>query len=272
MFATINSRITALLLSFAFLLGSGALASQVFLKQQSDDALLVNLAGRQRMLTQKMTKESAQLLNAAHDGDANEIQAQKDQLQQTMRVFEATLFALKDGGPAPVNMEMTRVRVSPPPATPEIAKQLDAVAARWAPFKQKLEAVIHSGGTDTVSARAVAGSNLELMGQMNTAVELMQASSEQKVDMLRFVQLGALIAGIALTVLGVWMSSAKISKPLVALAKAARTMSTGDLNVEFRTDGASEVKELGASFDRMRASLIAMGNASAGGAAFDDDL
>ena len=82
----------------------------------------------------------------------------------------------------------------------------------------------------------------------------------------------ALIAGVALAISGVWMARAKISKPLVDLAKAARTMSTGDLNVDFQSDGTIEVKELGASFDRMRASLIAMGNGAAGGSALDDDL
>src|SRR5436305_7017171 len=109
MFSTISSRIIALLTAFALLLGAGALASRVVLQQQADDGLLVNLAGRQRMLTQKMTKESAQLVNAAHDHDDALVATLREQLQGTMRVFETTLLALKDGGPAPLNLEMTRM-------------------------------------------------------------------------------------------------------------------------------------------------------------------
>jgi len=272
MFSTISSRVTAMLVAFTVLLGGLTLASQLFLRQQADDALLLNLAGRQRMLSQKMTKESAQLVNAAHDGDANEVQAEREQLQSTMRVFESTLFALRDGGPAPVNMEMTRMRQSPVPASAEIAKQLETVSNLWTPFKQNLNNVVHSNGTNMAAERAIASSNLQLLSEMNKAVEMMQSSSEQKVDVLRLVQLIALIAGVALAISGVWMARAKISKPLVDLAKAARTMSTGDLNVDFQSDGTIEVKELGASFDRMRASLIAMGNGAAGGSALDDDL
>ncbi|HTU62541.1 MAG TPA: type IV pili methyl-accepting chemotaxis transducer N-terminal domain-containing protein, partial [Polyangiales bacterium] len=108
MLSTISSRILAILTAFAILLGAGAGASHLVLKRQSDDALVVNLAGRERMLTQKMTKEGAQLVNAAHEGNQALVATQRDQLQNTMRVFEMTLLALKDGGPAPINLEMTR--------------------------------------------------------------------------------------------------------------------------------------------------------------------
>ena len=62
---------------------------------------------------------------------------------------------------------------------------------------------------------------------------------------------------------------------LAALPLAAHvvSMSTGDLNVDLKVVGAREVEELGASFDRMRASMIAvMGGGLANAAAGDDDL
>ena len=62
--------------------------------------------------------------------------------------------------------------------------------------------------------------------------------------------------------------------PLLKLAAAARSMSTGDLSVDLKVRGTREVVDLGASFDRMRASMIAvMGGGLAGaGAGADDDL
>jgi methyl-accepting chemotaxis protein len=271
MLSTISSRIIALLAAFALLLASGALASHIVLKRQADDAVIVNLAGRQRMLTQKMTKESAQLLNAAHEGSEGTLASQREQLQNTLRVFEMTLFALRDGGPAPLNLEMTRMRQLPPAASTEIFKQLEAVAAVWDPFKKSMNEIVRSNGADAAAARAVMAGNLALMDQMNTAVNMMQQDSEQKVNMLFFVQSAALVLGLLLVILGGWIARSTIARPLLELAAAARSMSTGNLNVELNLRGTQEVKELGASFDRMRASMVAALGTGLGGAAMGDD-
>jgi methyl-accepting chemotaxis protein len=272
MFSTISSRMIAILTAFALLLGAGALASHIVLKRQADDALIVNLAGRQRMLTQKMTKEGAQMLNAAHEGSESALAAQRDQLSNTLRVFEMTLIALRDGGPAPLNLEMTRMRQLPPASTPEIAKQLDAVAASWEPFKKSMTEIIRSNGTDTKAGHAVMASNLALMDQMNTAVNLMQQDSEQKVNVLFLVQTAALAAGLLLVFVGAWIARSTIARPLIELAAAARSMSTGNLNVELNLSGTREVKELGASFDRMRASMVAALGGAGAATLEDDDL
>jgi HAMP domain-containing protein len=111
------------------------------------------------------------------------------------------------------------------------------------------------------------GGNLPLMDQMNTAVTLMQQDSEDKVSVLVVVQGVSLALGLALAAVGAWVARATITRPLIELAAAARSMSTGNLNVELNLKGAREVKELGASFDRMRASMVA----TLGGASLSDD-
>jgi methyl-accepting chemotaxis protein len=268
MLSTISGRITLILLSFAFLLGVGALASHLVLSRQADDALVVNLAGRQRMLTQKMTKEAAELVNLFHEGgDPTQLAGKREQLQNTVRVFETTLLALKEGGSAPLNLEMTKMRPLQAASVPDIQKQLETVKTTWDPFKKSMTSLIASGGSDTAAAKAVMSSNLQLMDQMNTAVSLMQTDSEQKVSVLVVVQTLSLIVGLLVAGVGAWVARATIAGPLVQLAAAARSMSTGDLNVELNLKGAREVQELGASFDRMRASMVA----TLGGASLSDD-
>ncbi|HET9956810.1 MAG TPA: type IV pili methyl-accepting chemotaxis transducer N-terminal domain-containing protein [Polyangiaceae bacterium] len=273
MFSTISGRMITILTAFALLLATGVFASRVILQQQADDGLLVNLAGRQRMLTQKMTKESAQLVNAAHEHNEASVASLRDQLQNTMRVFEATLIALKDGGPAPLNLDMTRVRQAPAAATPEISKQLGAVDALWRPFKKQMGTLIQSNGADASAAAAVMSGNLQLMGEMDAAVTLMQQDSERKVNVLFWVQYAALGLGLGLVGIGVWVARSTIARPIIELAAAARSMSTGNLNVELNMEGTDEVKELGESFDRMRASMVAaMGGGLAATGTDDDDL
>lgn len=268
MLSTISGRITAILVSFSILLAAGALASHLVLSRQSDDALVVNLAGRQRMLTQKMTKEAAELVNLAREGtDVPAITAKREQLQGTVRVFETTLFSLRDGGSAPLNLEMTKMRQMSPTSVPEIRSQLQSVTAAWEPFKKSMAALIASNGADSAAAKAVMSGNVPLMDQMNTAVTLMQQDSEDKVNVLVLVQGVSLALGLVLAAIGAWVARATITGPLIQLAAAARSMSTGNLNVELNLKGAQEVKELGASFDRMRASMVA----TLGGASLSDD-
>lgn len=268
MLSTISGRITLIVLSFAALLGIGAVVSHVVLSRQADDALIVNLAGRQRMLSQKMTKEAAELVNLAHaQKDGPSVALKREQLQSSIRVFETTLLALKDGGAAPLNLEMTKMRPLQPVSDPEIQKQLAAVKGLWDPFKDDMNRLIASGGSDLAASEAVMTNNLKLMDQMNVAVGSMQAASEDKVGVLVAVQYLSLACGVALAIVGAWVARSTIAGPLVQLAAAARSMSTGNLNVEFNLKGAREVEELSASFDRMRASMVA----TLGGANLNDD-
>lgn len=273
MFETIQSRIVAIFLGFVLLLATGVASSYVILQQQADDGLVVNLAGRQRMLTQKMTKESGQLAAAASSEDPTRINQERDQLSQTVRVFESTLLALKDGGSAPTNLAMTRMRETPRASTPEIQKQLGVVASLWKPFKGNIDKVLASSGTNSSALSAVMNQNEQLLGEMNKAVMLMQKDSERKVSMLYVVQSAALALGLLLVGVGIWIARSTIAKPIAELTQAAATMSTGDLNVEFSPTGTREVQELGASFDRMRSSMIAaFGTAGGGGVLADDDI
>ncbi|OFX25303.1 MAG: hypothetical protein A2V77_23510 [Anaeromyxobacter sp. RBG_16_69_14] len=92
--------------------------------------------------------DGAQLVNAAHSHGDLLVATMRDQLQNTMRAFEMTLFALKSGGPAPINLDMTRLRETPPASTPEISKQLELVVTTWGPFKKSMSDLIRSNGSD----------------------------------------------------------------------------------------------------------------------------
>ena len=234
MFKTIQGRMIGIFLGFIALMASGVAASYVILERQADDGLIVNLAGRQRMLTQKMAKESAQLANAATTQNAGHVKQEADGLAQTMRVFETTLLALRDGGSAPLNLEMTRMRPTPAASTAEIRSTLESVVDLWEPFKRHLGEIINSSGTSARDIEAVAKTNGDLLAAMNKAVDLMQADQETKVRHLYIVQSLALACGLLLVGLGAWLARTTIAHPISELAEAARAMSTGNLNVEFR--------------------------------------
>lgn len=91
-------------------------------------SLLIDVAGRQRMLTQKMSKESC-IVAGNHDN----AEVMKANLAKTMQTFEASLNALRHG--------MQAAGITPPPSQ-DIANGLDKVILSWSEVKPMLEAII----------------------------------------------------------------------------------------------------------------------------------
>jgi len=133
------------------------IASQLnnIISQASHDfGIQVNLSGRQRMLTQKMTKET---LLIALDIDAV---ANRENLKKTITLFDKTLIGLRDGDKS-VGLV--------PTTSPEILAQLKLVATLWARFKPLVDKVV-DGQIDSSSLKNIASSNLPLLAAMNVAV------------------------------------------------------------------------------------------------------
>ena len=98
-------------------------------KRQDHDGIVINLAGRQRMLSQKMTKEA--LLFAKGE-------ISKSDLINTVEVFDKTLNALVHGGKAPLDLNQSKSTVLPLPKNLEIKAQLEKVKSLWKDFYKNI--------------------------------------------------------------------------------------------------------------------------------------
>ncbi len=107
----------------------------------------INVAGRQRMLTQKMSKEIL-LIAAGIDRAGN-----TENLKKTAALFDNTLKGLKDFDNA------------------DIAAQLRVVAGLWAGFHGHVNAVV-GGDTAASVLEKVAAENMPLLKNMNKAVQM----------------------------------------------------------------------------------------------------
>ncbi|MCK5707282.1 MAG: type IV pili methyl-accepting chemotaxis transducer N-terminal domain-containing protein [Candidatus Aureabacteria bacterium] len=132
---SIQNKILAQFAAFLLLLLGIFVASTVIVQKQKNDGLLINLAGRQRMLTQKMTKEI--LIFTTENNEKN-----KEQILSTVTIFEKTLLALKNGGEAPLDLQMTEFRRCPPAQSEEIERQLAQVISLWQPFKRNIQSLL----------------------------------------------------------------------------------------------------------------------------------
>jgi len=124
-------------------------------------AVQINLSGRQRMLTQKMSKEAMLLALGVSP------QETRRKLKGTMALFERTLIGLMQGD---------REQKLPPTTDAAILKQLNKVMALWRQFKPLMTAVV-SGLADRSMLEEIARANLPLLAEMNKAVKMYERAS-----------------------------------------------------------------------------------------------
>ncbi|MGE4421341.1 MAG: bacteriohemerythrin [Pseudodesulfovibrio sp.] len=198
-------------------------ATVIITSAQENDGLVINLAGRQRMLSQKMAKEALLYLEERRAGrDGAEI---GKQVKATARLFRETLTALADSGPAPVTADPDGEKRDLPSPSEAVRAQLLKVKALWEPYSAALDAILEHqtlGGDFNKQ-------NLAVLGNMNQAVTMMQAESESRVSVLLLSQ----IIGIAIMLLTTLVSflaiQRKLVRPLHTFSSAMDIICKGDL-------------------------------------------
>jgi len=151
--------------------------------KQKDDGLLINLAGRQRMLSQKMTKELYQYLTvSAGQGSPDGTSAEK--VRATMKTFAMTLAALKDSGRAPLSINPDNTKYTNCPAVRGPAHaQLVKVAGLWQKFVPAMKKAL-TGKATNADLAFITTTNIDILKEMNKGVTMMQKKSEAAVHRL----------------------------------------------------------------------------------------
>ncbi|MDM8567627.1 type IV pili methyl-accepting chemotaxis transducer N-terminal domain-containing protein [Candidatus Halobeggiatoa sp. HSG11] len=139
-----------LFLSFIFF----SLAANAAISNQ-DMANVINKAGKQRMLTQKMTKE-VMFITLNIDVEINQ-----EELEATIELFDKTLNGLING-----DSYLGLVKTE----NADISAKLKEVENLWKPFQEKVTAVLKGDMSPDVLA-AINQQNVPLLKKMNEAVQ-----------------------------------------------------------------------------------------------------
>ncbi|QJB55022.1 bacteriohemerythrin [Pseudodesulfovibrio sp. zrk46] len=206
-------------------------ATWVVTSSQKDDSLIINLAGRQRMLSQKLAKET---LAYGASGNA----AYKANIEKTIAVFESTLMALSDSGNAPLSLDPAGAKASLPAASPAVYAQLGKVKKLWVAYRQNVEEAVASGQPDVTKLSAI---SLNVLKEMNSAVGMMQKESEGRVTTLLIVQMVGVGVGIIIVLIVLISLNSRLTTPLSNLQNYAGEVAKGNLDAKIEGD---YVKEL----------------------------
>ena len=173
----LNQKLSLMILVFFLVPLTMFAATLYIISQQRNDGLVINLAGRQRMLSQKMSKESLSYLHSIIKKLPNADQ-EKKQLINTMEVFEITLNSLRNSGEAPLSTNLKGEFRQLPAAEGIALAQLAKVNSLWVEYK---EAIIRSIDTQKEEdIQAVLKTSLLVLKEMNAGVVILQQQAEKR--------------------------------------------------------------------------------------------
>lgn len=209
---------------------------------QSADAGIIDISGRQRMLTQKMSKEALKL-QSSEDASIENI---RKSLIKTVSLYDRSLKALNSGGKT---LGTDGKETILPASAGEAKKQLEKVTALWSVFKHNME-IISDSAVDTTSEKFINAvnevwkNNVVLLKESNKAVVLLKNDSEEKTRRLKMVQLSAIIVTLLLSVIVLLLANNFIMNPLKDAVNAAYKIADGDMTMRLKVRSRDEIGQL----------------------------
>jgi len=198
----------------------------------------LNLAGRQRMLSQKMTKEVMALDNG--------VGSEKKTLA-TVMLFDKILNGLLRGDK---DLELTALKKS------AIVAQLSRVEGLWKPFKKNLEGLIEQIHSIEESRSYILSNNVPLLKEMNKGVGMFEVLSASKVANLKKMQVGFLSATIIVFIIAWIVLGRIIIKPIQDVVSLAGSIADGNLTKnDIAVKSNDEVGRLAETINTMKANL-----------------
>ena len=209
------------------------------------DALVINLAGRQRMLAQKLAKETLFLgVSAARGEDTSKLAAQ---IKSGLEVFAATSTALRSSGQAPLTLEPAGPLAFLPLPPDSAVEQLDKTQAAF----ETLRAAVTASMAQAAPHPDLMPATQQTVASMNAGVALLQTASERKITFLLVSQAAGILLAAALAALALGSVHFKVLKPLREFQALTEAVCAGDLSSEVTLAGSDEIGRLGEALGRM---------------------
>lgn len=208
----VNSRIAVIAVALFLLFDFAAFALNFWLSWEIEQhAIAINLAGRQRMLSQRMVKSLLQIEDARRNSESPA--ASLAELKSTFDLFDNTLqgfaygYKTRGGANEEVFLE---------PVKGEGARKIvDQAVSIWAPYRSQVQAVIDAGPADldrTLSVAIIGAkqTNLELLGLMNELTTELELLTQFEARRIRIYQGSAFVMALFSFFWAVWLNRRRI--------------------------------------------------------------
>lgn len=216
-----------LLLLISVLVFSGFIAMAIIYYGMQADAATINVAGRQRMLSQRVAKEA--LLIQSGLGDIKTV-------KKTIKQFDTSMQWLMDG-----NKEQD-ISV---PATKGIERQLNKVEQLWKVYQQDIQVLIDRPSSLPEKNKAEIINRIfqrspAILKEMNKAVQMMETASNVSVRNNMQISMALIFSLLLLSGCFYLYVSRFLMKPLLPLREALKMLSKGNLTVYLPADDSQD--------------------------------
>jgi len=196
------------------------------------DGKTINVAGRQRMLTQKMMKEALLVQQGA---------PLQESLQKSQNLFNSSLNNLINGNE----------KEGFSPASGAVKDKLNEVMSLWNNYKVSLTTV-SSGQVTSEQLKSFNADSITLLKTANQAVQLYEKQATKKINSLKNTSTLLFAVNLILAFLVFTFSKKRIIARLYSLKHAILRIEK-DLNLTHRApiDGNDEISKIGAAFNAM---------------------
>jgi len=144
-----------------------------FLSKKSNSKYLVNLAGKQRMLTQRVSK-------LAIECRMHLLPDSCKKLDEFIKLYDKTLNGFANGDK---DLKLQAIK------SPKAQEQIKKLQKMWQPFKESALRVQKSKGEDEVALKYILSKNEELLKESNNLVSILEEENGKKLSYIEKAQL-----------------------------------------------------------------------------------
>ncbi|MBF0264257.1 MAG: type IV pili methyl-accepting chemotaxis transducer N-terminal domain-containing protein [Gammaproteobacteria bacterium] len=202
--------------SFIVILIFGVFILSSLILSTSDDANGINIAGRQRMLSQRLAKESILVANKV---------AQRSEVQKTIDLFESSHHKLLNGD---VAANITAV------SDINIISQLKKVERLWNTYKEGLLSYIDAPNEQGLNE--IYEQSPVILKQMNKAVVMMTEKATKRMEAQKNITIYSTIALVLLMFLGRIYGTHYLMNKIFLLKEHINKVSNGDFSAPIELD------------------------------------
>lgn len=214
------------------------------LDEQNKDALLINIAGRQRMLSQRISKNVFLLMNESSGLKMDRASVIKE-LEGATNLFESTLIGFKDGGEVTDTSGNKQVIES----IHEFPKLVEEAVSIWSVMKPAISSVINAG--DMASYQAVLDNSNKILVKSDELVSALQLNAEAKVERTQKILLGSAVLALLAFIASIVLLRRLIIKPLEGIVADIKQASLGDYSVSISPQATVEMQSLSDSLNEI---------------------
>lgn len=183
----------------------------------SDDATSINVAGKQRMLSQRLAKETLLQQQGAVEADL---------ARATIRAFETAHRALLDGN-TEMGVKATRQE--------DIRSQLERVGTLWRDYRGTVEQLL-SGQASPAQVTGLQQQSLQVLSEMNKAVGMMEHAAIAEQALLQHFALAVTGIVLVLIVMGRVFGMTVMFRQIKNLRDHLRVLAAGNFSIPIVVD------------------------------------